>query len=163
MNKKKLYNVIFPIWFLLFIPPVIILTLIGNLFIDSLVIIICVRAFKREEDLHNKEFYFESIVKVWLFGFLADFIGALLLFILVFLTDNLLPNDIYYGVGFNPLSNIFSFFIVFSAIVISGFLIYFINYKITFKYIIEKNKIRVKMSLILALVTAPWTFLIPIF
>jgi len=36
MKQIKLNNVIFPIWMLLFIPPVIFIALIGNFIIDSL-------------------------------------------------------------------------------------------------------------------------------
>ena len=39
MKQIKLYNVIFLIWILLFFPPVIFITLIGNFMIDTLVII----------------------------------------------------------------------------------------------------------------------------
>ena len=41
VKKVKLYNVIFPTWFLMFFPPVILITLLGNFVIDSLVLLAC--------------------------------------------------------------------------------------------------------------------------
>ncbi|HOO12660.1 MAG TPA: hypothetical protein PK684_06890 [Bacillota bacterium] len=35
MKHIKFYNVIFPIWFLMFFPPVVLLTLAGNFIIGS--------------------------------------------------------------------------------------------------------------------------------
>src|SRR5699024_2018586 len=78
MEKRplKLYNVIFPIWILMFwpSPPVFLLTLLGNLAIDCLVVFLALLALK-----HSAR---GAVLKrcwwrVWLFGFLSDIIGAL--------------------------------------------------------------------------------------
>lgn len=80
----KTYNVIFPIWFLLFFPPVILITLFGNYVIDSIVLIVCFYLFKiSNSQINLKTFYKKSILKVWLYGFLADILGALILFLCV--------------------------------------------------------------------------------
>ena len=58
MKDLKTYNVIFPIWFLLFYPPIIFITLIGNYIIDSIVMIACfylIRGVKGQFEL--KDFY----------------------------------------------------------------------------------------------------------
>ena len=44
--KKKLYNIIFPIWILFIVPPVILLVLPSNFIIDSLVLIVALKIFK---------------------------------------------------------------------------------------------------------------------
>ena len=83
MKDIKLYNVIFPLWFVLFLPPVILITLVGNFVIDSLVVIACFFIFKLADIQKSLiEFYKGSILKVWIFGFIADIIGASILFIL---------------------------------------------------------------------------------
>jgi len=41
LKDIKFYNIIFPLWFVLFLPPVIFITLVGNFVIDSLVVIAC--------------------------------------------------------------------------------------------------------------------------
>ena len=69
-RTTKLYNVIFPIWFLLFFPPVILITLVGNYIIDSLVIIACFFVYKLADlEFDLKTLYKKSILKVWLYGF----------------------------------------------------------------------------------------------
>lgn len=45
MRDIKLYNVIFPIWFIMFYPPIILVTLAGNFIIDSLVLLASAYAF----------------------------------------------------------------------------------------------------------------------
>ncbi|GIW57204.1 MAG: hypothetical protein KatS3mg083_149 [Candidatus Dojkabacteria bacterium] len=81
VKNVKLYNIILPLWMLMFLPPLIIISLVGNFVIDSLVVIGCFYAFKvAETGLNLKEFYKKHILKVWGFGFLSDFIGAFVIF-----------------------------------------------------------------------------------
>ena len=74
-KPTRLYNVIFPVWILMFwpSPPVILLTLLGNLAIDLLVVSIALRGLKHPS--------LGAVLsgcwwKVWLYGFLSDVIGA---------------------------------------------------------------------------------------
>ena len=71
----KLYNVIFPFWLILFwpSPPVILLTLLGNLAIDCLVVFLALLALKHPA---RGSVLKRCWWKVWLFGFLSDVIGA---------------------------------------------------------------------------------------
>lgn len=163
MKHIKLYNVIFPIWFLLFFPPVIFITLIGNFAIDSLVVTACFFIFKLVDIQKGlKGFYKESILKVWLFGFLADIVGALILFILGILGDSLrLPNELITGINYDPFSNPAAVIIIASAILISAALIFILNYRFTFSKQIKDKKSRLKTAITIAIVTMPWTFLLP--
>lgn len=72
MKQIILYNIIFPIWFLLFFPPVIFITLAGNLIIDSLVLVACFFIFNiAKTQINLNTFYKKSIIEsvaVWLFG-----------------------------------------------------------------------------------------------
>ena len=72
----KLYNVIFPFWLILFwpSPPVILLTLLGNLAIDCLVVFLVLLALKHPA---RGSVLKRCWWKVWLLGFLSDIIGAL--------------------------------------------------------------------------------------
>lgn len=163
MKEVKLYNVNFPIWFLLFFPPVIFITLAGNFIIDSLVIIICFYLFKLA-DVHNdlKTFYKKSALKVWLFGFLADIIGAAILFVTGILGDSLgIPNKLISGINFDPFSSPAAVCVIAFAMMVSGVLIFLFNYKVTFKQIIEERSLRAKVALTTAIITIPWTFLLP--
>lgn len=163
MKDKKLYNVIFPIWFLLFFPPVIFITLIGNFVIDSLVLIACFFLFKITDSQKSlKEFYTSSILKVWLYGFLADFIGASILFLVESLGDSWgLPGELITGINFDPFSNPWAVMVIMFAMLVSAALIFIFNYKFTFKKQIEEEKLRFKAAITIAIVTIPWTFLLP--
>ena len=163
MKPLKVYNVIFPIWFLLFFPPVIFLTLIGNFLIDSLVVIACFFIFKLANEQKNlKEFYKGSIVKVWLFGFLADIIGAAILFIVGILGDSLgLPRDLMSGINYDPFSNAMAVILIIFAMLVAAALIFIFNYKVTFKEQIKEKSVRLKVAITIAIVTMPWTFLLP--
>lgn len=163
MKHIKLYNVIFPIWFLLFFPPVIFITLIGNFVIDSLVLIACFFLFKITDSQKSlKEFYTSSILKVWLYGFLADFIGASILFLVESLGDSWgLPGELITGINFDPFSNPWAVMVIMFAMMVSATLIFIFNYKFTFKKQIEEEKLRFKAAITIAIVTIPWTFLLP--
>lgn len=163
MKQIKLYNVIFPIWFLLFFPPVIFITLAGNFIIDSLVVLVCFFIFKLVEIQNIKAFYKKSILKVWLFGFLSDIIGAAVLFIITGIGgDSLgLPYKLQSAIDYDPFSHPIAAIITISAILLSSVFIYLFNYNITFKNLITEKQLRFKVALTIAIVTAPWTFLLP--
>lgn len=162
MKGIKLYNVIFPIWLLLFFPPVILVTIVGNFIIDSLVICICYFAFKLSDNLALKTFYTGSIYKVWVFGFMSDLIGAAILFTTGILGDSLgIPYEIYSAINFDPFSNPVAVAIIVLAMAVSALLIFLLNYKVTFKKLIADRHMRLKLALAIAIVTMPWTFLLP--
>lgn len=161
MKQIKVYNLIFPIWFLLFFPPVILITLVGNFIIDSLVILACFYAFKLASTQTLKEFYSKNILKVWGFGFLADIIGAAILLLTYTTGDSLgLPYEIISAISYDLFSHPIAVIIIIFSMLISGFFIFLFNYKITFKNQIEDKKIRLKVALTIAIITIPWTFLI---
>ncbi|GFR34583.1 hypothetical protein TCEA9_03950 [Thermobrachium celere] len=146
----------------MFLPPLIIITLIGNYAIDSLVILACFYAFKLKESGFNlKSFYKQNILKVWGFGFLADFIGALIIFGVNMLDGVFRLNwNFVNSINFNPYESILALLVIIVTIGISGFFIYFFNYRYVFNKI-EDRRIRHKLALTLAIVTMPWTFLVP--
>jgi hypothetical protein len=159
----KLYNVIFPIWFLIFFPPVIFITLIGNFIIDSLVTILCFAVFKLSSfKLDLKTFYKRNVLKVWMFGFLSDIIGAALLFTISVCGTGLgLPNEYLTGINYDPFGNPSALLIIVPAMLVSAAFILIFNYRFTFVRQIEDKKLRFKVALTIALITMPWTFLLP--
>lgn len=162
MKEVRLNNVIFPIWFLLFFPPVIFITLAGNFIIDSLVLVVCFYCFKLSNINNLKTFYKETIIKVWLFGFLADIIGAAILFTVGILGDSFdLPYNIISAVNYNPFDNVFAFIIITVSMLISALFIFIFNYRYALAKQIADKSLRFKVSLTLAIVTMPWTFLLP--
>ncbi|AGL03289.1 hypothetical protein [Desulfoscipio gibsoniae] len=161
MKQIKLYNVIFPAWFLLFFfPPIVIITLIGNLLIDSLVILVCFFIFKLGNilELDLKRFYKQSILKVWMFGFLADIIGASILF---FISNTGLPHEVISAINYDPFSNPVAIIIMVFAMLVSSLFIFIFNYKFTWKKIIIEKQLRFKLAITIAIITTPWAFLLP--
>ena len=81
MNKDiKLYNLIIPFYVILFFAPgVAVFTLLGNLIIDSIVLLIISKAIYKKLICG---FYLKNIWKIWLLGFLPDVLGIIYLFIL---------------------------------------------------------------------------------
>ena len=79
MKKEiRLYNIFFPIWLiLLFYPLCWLVVLPVNFGVDLLVIVLTLRALHADNIKIKAK---KSILKVWLFGFLADIIGGVLLF-----------------------------------------------------------------------------------
>lgn len=138
----KLYNILFPIWMLMILPTAWIAVLPLNFIVDSLVLVIC----SKKLGIWVDGIYKKHILKVWIFGFLADLIGALYIFIIMWGFElDTQPDDIR---------------ITLPALLISAVLILVFNFFISFKDIDKKS--RFKMAFIFALVTAPYTFLIPL-
>ena len=102
-NDVKLYNVIFPIWLLWLFPVTWIVVLPGNFIVDLLVVVLTMKWLKIT-DIKRKT---KSVVlKVWIFGFLADLIGTAGMFFSMAaaeLTDSLT------AVAYDPFDNFFPF------------------------------------------------------
>ena len=160
MNNKeiKLYNVIFPVYMLWLMPPVFFVVAILNFIIDSIVVLITKKFLKIENIFAN---YKKIILKVWGFGFLADFIGAFFLFVMSSLFSNL-DIPIRYNIDYNPFGNIYALLITLFGILIAGILIFIFNKKICFKKIDITEKQKFILSLVMAIVTAPYMFLLPV-
>lgn len=142
-KTTKLYNILFPIWMLWMFPLTWLIIIPGNFIIDSLVLIISMIILKIDD---KKIFYKKNILKVYLFGMLADIIGALLIFFMFFVLQIGVSSDELY--------------LTIPGVLLSSIMIFVFNYFITFKKLDKKNKL--KLSLIFAIITAPYTFLIPI-
>ena len=142
----KLYNVIFPVWMVILLPQLWIAVFAGNFIIDSLVLIVLMSAFKMSE---RKQWYKKHILKVFSFGFISDFIGALYML-----------GILYLGAFLEFEVEVDAPLLTVPAIVLSAALIFVFNYFVSFKK--DDRKIRLKSSIVLAVGTAPYTFLIPV-
>lgn len=163
MKSIKLYNVIFPIWFILFFPPFVLVTLLGNFIIDSIVVIVCFYAFRlKQSDYNLKDFYKKSIWKVWIFGFMADLIGASVLLLFGIMGDYIgIPYEVTSAINFNAFKHPVAVIIILFATILSSVFIFLFDNKISFRDAIKDKSLRLKLSLTVAIVTAPWTFIIP--
>ena len=159
MNKKcvKLYNLIFPVYMLWLIPPLIFISALLNFIIDSIVVLITEKCLKIE-DMFKK--YKKAIFKVWGFGFLADFIGALFLFKMSGLFE-FLDIPIKYNIDYNPFGNVYALIITIVGILLSSFLIFIFNKRICFKKLDISERQKYILSIVMAITTAPYLFLLP--
>lgn len=155
---KKYYNVIFPLWLILLLPPIVLLVLPSNFVIDSIVLLICFKVLKTKEQFKN---YKNSILKIWAIGFTADIVGSALLLATQFFTSGFWYDNLTYPVAWNPFSNVYAFLYVLFSVFVSGFLIYLLNYLLSFNKTDLKAKEKRIVALVLALATAPYLFFFP--
>lgn len=159
IKMRKLYNVIFPIWLILILPPIVLLVIPSNYIIDSLVLIIGLKLLKQTNWFN---IYKKTILKIWIIGFIVDIFGSLLLLGTQFIIDNnFLYANLVYPLAWNPFMKPLSFIYCLLTIVLCGFFIYVINYKFTFKTTNLDKKNKKFLSLLLGLLTAPYLFFIP--
>ncbi len=159
MKKEiKLYNVLFPVWLLIIFPITWFIVIPGNFIVDSLVVFLGLYFLKIDR---KKEFYKKTILWVFLFGFAADILGSLLILLTQWLfQDGLLYEYIGMPIVENPFDNVYCLLYLTFAVIITGVLIYIFNRFISFRTVIDK-KIKRVMSLLLAVLTAPYLFLLP--
>lgn len=137
----KLYNVFFPIWLIFLIPTIWLIAIPLNFIIDSIILIISMKVFKIED---KKNFYLKHIFFIFLFGFLSDMLGALMLLTITVISSSISGLELWLAL---------------IGVLVASFFIFFFNYTFTFKKIEEEQ--RRKLALIFALFSAPIAFLIP--
>ena len=115
----------------------------GNFLFESLILFICTKVFKLD---NKKEIFKKNILKIFLFGLMANILGAMCLFVLVYVFN--------LGVSGSEI------YLTLPVLILTGTLIFVLNYFITFRDM-DKN-LRLKLSLIFAITTAPFIFVLPI-
>ena len=137
----RLYNVMFPSWFFYFFPVAWVLILPVTFAVDSLVIL--------------GGIWKKHILPVWGFGFLADLLGAAVTFGIYLLTAESTSMNVHFFPGATLISS--------PGVVVAGVLIYFLNKKVTFRRSeLDPGAIH-RLCLHLAIFTAPYTMLIPLY
>ena len=170
MKKEvRLYNIFFPIWLiLLFFPLCWLVVLPVNFGVDLLVVWLTLRTLHAEDTKLKVK---KSIWKVWVFGFIADILGGVVLFSTQFIDmflEQRFPaaetwwyDNMVYSTMFSAFDNIYAFLWVLMCTAIAGAFIYLFNMKICLKKAITDPVERRKVALALAVFTAPYTFFIP--
>lgn len=151
------YNLIFPIWSIIIIPPLFLLTMPANFIVDSLV---CLIGLWLTSGPIWKP-YKKHIFKVFLFGYLADIIGAMPLVLLSCIagySDK--ENRFIEALSYNVFTRIDTTLLMTLIIALVGWLIYYFNRKFVFKT--EDPKRAHILSLLLAIFTAPYFFYFPV-
>ena len=157
-KETRLYNMLFPSWFLyigwpalIYWWPGLLLVLAGNLALDSLVIFLAAACRKLPE---KGKLWKKSILRVWLLGFVCDGAGALCTALLWALAQGAIgrhaPPPFTFYTGAVP------------GISLSGVLLYWASRKVSFSPTGLQGKQLHSMSLAIALGTAPYLMLLPL-
>ena len=152
----RLYNVMFPIWFFFFLPPIWLVMLPVNFGVDTLVLMLSAR--KQQVD-DRKALWKKRILPVWGIGFLSDLIGAGLVFLIYLVVAESPLVDTWMNPVYFPGTCIISL----PGVILAGFAIYFLNKKLTFRKSTLDAAVIHKLCLHLAIFTAPYTMLIPLY
>lgn len=165
MKKEvRLYNVILPIWLLWLFPQLFLLVAPANLAVDCAVLAAALTALKHQgKGAVLKKLWW----KFWLLGFLADFIG-----VLVLLPGAFLPSifsgapwtyDISTAMIANPFRHPVALVWTLAAVALAGVCIYFFDKRAMKKCDLLTVREKHVVALTMAAVTAPWLFLAPVY
>lgn len=160
----KLYNMIFPVWLLWIFPTMWLIIMPANLIIDGLVIVLTLKFLK----INAIKSVLKTVIwRTWICGFLADFVGCLLLFsvnLIKFSPENSLYwwwNKNMLAVNYNVFANIYAFLLASFALFISAYLIYWFNSRFCLRDAPLSLKQRKQLAVSLAVFTAPYVFFLP--
>lgn len=163
-KEIRLYNLIFPLYMLMLLSPVLWVVMIaGNFVIDSLVLY---AACRKTGDF--KRIWKKSILKVFLAGFGADWLGCLvntivntILFMFVL---PCLPSSSGLSAFFTNINPYFwpeNIVAALPALILAGLLIYWFNARFTLKKSGLPLQRQKKIALYLAVFTAPYVMFVP--
>lgn len=171
----RLYNVLFPIWMLAMVPSMWLIALPVNFIVDSAVLLIMFTVLARKRgDTGYRPWgdWLRSIWLTWILGFVSDIIAAG--FLLFWgMGPSLLMGDLTTAgavwssnvaepIMANPFESIWAVLFVLLSIGLGGLLIYFFNKNIALRLTKTLDIPEIKhTALVLAVVTAPWTMLLP--
>lgn len=157
----RLYNMILPVWLLWILPPVWLIILPANLLIDTAVLFCALLALRRRDKRHvMKRMWW----RIWWRGFAGDAVGVgwLLLgaFSAVWVPGSAWAEAVNH-VMYDPLGHPAAFLWTLVGVALSGVCIYAMD-RVTLEWEGELTDREARVTaLTLAIVTAPWTFFIP--
>ena len=162
MKRTRLYNVIFPVWLLYLVPAIWLIVIPANLLVDCVVVLVTLWALR-----HGKKRAVLRQIwwKVWLLGFAADLVGVLVLMPAMQLSS-ILPDpawDLIEPVMYNCFLSPVAFVWMGVAVAVAGMCIFFFDRFALRSCELLSDRERHIVALTLAIVTAPWTFFIPVY
>ncbi len=174
MKKRSvvMYNMIFPV-FIIFSPMIMImlpfaeplwafvwLLLIvgGNLVLDWVVTALALR-WQKIPNVRQKSL--SALLRVWLAGFAADFLSSLMLLAVMLIDNDWIYQNIHSYFYNNVFEGPFALAYTLAAILFGGALIYRFNINWALEPVDITDEQRRRTALTLAVLTAPWLFLLP--
>ena len=162
MKRTRLYNVIFPVWLLYLVPAVWRIVIPANLLIDCVVVLATLYILKHDQ---KRAVLRQVWWKVWLLGFAADVVGVLFLLPAMQLSS-ILPDPVWElvePVMYNCFLSPAAFLWTAAAVALAGVCIYFFDRWALRSCELLSDRERHIIALTLAIITAPWTFFIPVY
>ena len=162
MKRTRLYNVIFPVWLLYLVPAVWLIVIPANLLIDCVVVLATLYILKHDQ---KRAVLRQVWWKVWLLGFAADVVGVLFLLPAMQLSS-ILPDPVWElvePVMYNCFLSPAAFLWTAAAVALAGVCIYFFDRWALRSCELLSDRERHIIALTLAIITAPWTFFIPVY
>lgn len=154
----RLYNVIFPLFLLIWFSPItILIAIVLNFIIDSLVLYLSLKRY----NLASKENMKHYILQIYGIGFLCDFIFSLITILLPMFFPSSIIDLVNKAIMWNPFSSLVGFIYICLMIAACGVTIYFLNKKLTFRKQLLPQVCIKTICLNLAIFTAPYLFLFP--
>ena len=154
-NEIRLYNVIFPIWMLWFIPVTWMIVFPANFVIDLAVLFLTLKYLKVEE---RKQIAKKCILRVWVCGFLADIIGSVFMFLPILLD---VDADFINSIAMNPFESVWAMIYTTIALIIAAGCIYLFNLKFCLNNSGLELEQKKNTALALAVITAPYLYYLP--
>ena len=158
----RLYNVLLPIWLLWIFPQVWLIILPGNLVIDQLVLLLALAVLRHS----GKGAVVKALWwKLWLLGFAADAVGVGWMVLGMFTAasgqgwwaENLTP------ITGSPFRTPLALAWTLAGVAIAGACIYFFDKRAMKGCPLLTPRERHVTALLLAILTAPWLFLVPMY
>lgn len=160
-NNIELYNIIMPLWLLYLFPSMWFIVIPSNFVLDLLFLTVAMKIVGTSNLLINIK---KTILKTWILGFVADFIGCMVMIPMglgEFGNGNAIVSQIREHLMVNPCSNTYSFIWTTLCVLVAAAFIYLFNYKIALKETELDIKQRKKVAIFMAIFTAPYLFFFP--
>ena len=165
-KQTRIYNVLLPIWLLFLFPQVLVFVIPGNLVIDCAVLFFALLALKHTQ---KKAVVKKLWWKFWLLGFAADAVGVawmLLGWQVTAWASHLMGTvgwleDIGMALTVNPFRHPMALLWTLGGVALAGVCIYFFDRRAMGSCELLDGRQQHVIALTMAVVTAPWLFLIP--
>ena len=154
-GTKKAFNMGFHPTFLYIFPMAWLFSLPFNFLIDSIVLLIGFKVFGKEKVWFN---WRKAILKSWIFGYISDLVAAFLMLGFEYAAGEFFHTSVMA----NPFRGPGQFFCTLFAVLLAGVLIYIFNVKIALKKTERDDKAKKKVALLMAIVTMPFPFFMPV-
>lgn len=157
-SNVRFYNILLPLWLIIFLPSYLWLGLIPlNYIIDRVVLRWSLG------DMPDKGLFCRKHTwKICLAGFFSDLVGSLILLGVSIPASEISEKfyDIGHAIMFDPFSNLIGLLIVIASIAVSAVCIYFLDKWILGMAGLEPELVK-RSAVRLALITAPYLYLFP--